>query len=78
MSKYKIVQKFGYTHLYKDGEEIKHLQSIEFSRKNADEIATLTARVLCPDIEIEIDSNDEAKCEVKMDKIASERDNLNS
>lgn len=78
MAKYKIVHKCGYTHLYKDGEEIKYLQSIEFSRKNADEIATLTVKVLCPDIEIEIDNNDEEKCEVKMDKIASERDNLNS
>lgn len=72
MSKYKIVQKFGYTHSYKDGEEVKHLQSIEFSRKNVDEIATLTVKVLCPEVEIEIDNNNQELIENKTPNISVE------
>lgn len=75
MAKYKIVQNCGYTHLYKDGEEIKGLQSLEFSRKSVDEVATLTVKMICPEAEIEIE--DEG-CKINIDKIASKGDNLDN
>lgn len=76
MEKYKIVQDYGYTRLYKDGVEIKNLQSIEFSRKSADEIATLTIKVLCLEAEIEINNDTNKECNVKIDKTVSKGDNL--
>ncbi len=74
MDIYKIVQEFGYTHLYKNGSEIKNIKSIKFTRNNEDEIAELDVKIGVAKVEIEIKDNIGNKVSIK--ETASDTDSL--